>query len=241
MKNPLIAMSLAAALLTATISDRAQAQEVGLVYYGIEIEEFELRRGDESENTAAWEGSAFIGPDEFTIRLLSEGEYDTDADKFETLENQVVVQAPISDFFDAKAGIRLDTPQGPDRWYGVLGVTGLAPQWFEIDASFFLSDRGNLSGRFDAEYKLLLTNRLILTPSASLDLAFSDDAGIEIKTGFTSLELGLRLSYDVIDRMFSPYIGLNFETKLGGTRDLAAAEGGDRANLAGVVGAKFVF
>ncbi len=239
MKSPLIALALAA--MSAAMPLRAQAQEVGLVYYGVQIEEFEYRRGDEGENTAAWEGGAFIGPDEYKIRLCSEGEYDIDAKRFETLEKQVVVEVPISDFFDAKAGIRLDTPLGPDRWYGVIGITGLAPQWVEVDANLFLSDRGNLSARIDAEYELLLTNRLILTPSASLDHAFSDDTGIEIKSGFTSLELGVRLGYDVIDRVFSPYIGLNFETKLGDTRDLSAAEGGGRANLSGVVGAKFVF
>jgi copper resistance protein B len=241
MKAPLIAISLAAGLLAATISDRAAAQEVGLVYYGVQIETFEVRRGDEGETILAWDSDAFIGPDEFKIRLLSEGEYDTDAEKFETLENQVVVQVPISDFFDAKAGIRLDSPQGLNRWYGVLGVTGLAPQWIEIDANLFLGERGDLSARFDAEYELLLTNRLILTPSAGIDLAFSDDAGIEIRSGFTGLELGLRLSYDVIDRSFSPYIGLTFETKLGDTRDQAAAEGEGTAALFGVVGAKFVF
>ena len=149
MKAPLIAISLAAGLLAAAVSDRAEAQEVGLVYYGVQIETFEVRRGDEGETILTWDGDAFIGPDEFKIRLLSEGEYDTDAGKFETLENQVVVQVPISDFFDAKAGIRLDSPQGPNRWYGVLGVTGLAPQWIEIDANLFLGERGNLSARFE--------------------------------------------------------------------------------------------
>ncbi len=242
MTRYLIALSLGLGLSAFSMTvDRAHAQEVGLVYYGLQMEEFEYRLGDEGEDLAAWDGDAYIGTDEFKLRLMSEGEYDANAGKFETLENRLVGQVPVSDFFDAKAGVRLDTPKGQDRWYGIAGVAGLAPQWFEIDADLFLSDQGDLSARLDVEYELLLTNRLILTPSAEIDVAFSDDTETEIKSGFTSMELGLRLSYDVIDRIFSPYVGLGFETKLGNTKDLNAAEGEDTAAWFGVVGVKFVF
>jgi len=242
MKKLLMAFCLAAGVSPLPMmAERADAQEVGLVYYGLQMEEFEYRFGDSGEDLTAWDGDAFIGTDEFKLRLLSEGEYDLNADKFETLENRLVGQVPISDFFDAKAGFRLDTPKGPDRFYGVVGVAGLAPQWFEVDADLFLSEKGNLSARLDVEYELLLTNRLILTPSAAVDFAFSDDTEIEVKSGFTDLELGLRLSYDVIDRTVSPYVGFGFETKLGDTKDLIAAEGEDTAAWFGVIGAKFVF
>ncbi|NQU57864.1 MAG: copper resistance protein B [Rhodospirillales bacterium] len=241
MKNRLIAFSLAAGLASFLAAQPADAQEVGLVYYGLQMEEFEYRLGDEGEDVLAWNGDAFIGTDEIKLRLMSEGEYDTNAGKFETLENRLVLQVPVSDFFDAKAGFRLDTPKGPDRWYGVAGVTGLAPQWFEIDADLFLSEKGDMSARLDVEYEVLLTNRLILTPSADIDFAFSDDTEIGIKSGFASAELGLRLSYDVIDRVFSPYIGVAYETKLGDTKDLARDEGEDTAAWSGVVGAKFIF
>jgi len=241
MKKRLIAFSLAVGLSSFLVGQPADAQEVGLVYYGLQTEEFEYRLGDEGEDITAWNGDAFIGTDEIKLRLLSEGEYDINAGKFETLENRLVLQMPVSDFFDAKAGFRLDAPKGPDRWYGIVGVAGLAPQWFEIDADLFLSEKGDLSARLDVEYEVLLTNRLILTPSADINFAFSDDTEIGIKSGFTSLEMGLRLSYDVIDRAFSPYIGLVYETKLGDTEDLVSAEGEDTAAWSGVVGAKFIF
>ncbi|MBC8338351.1 MAG: copper resistance protein B [Alphaproteobacteria bacterium] len=241
MKKYLIALSIAAGLSPLLAAQPSQAQAVGLTYWGIQLEEFEYRFGDEGEDLAAWDGDAYFGTDEFKFRLMSEGEYDANAGKFETLENRLVGQVPISDFFDAKAGIRLDTPKGQNRWYGIVGVAGLAPQWFEVDADLFLSDQGDLSARLDVEYELLITNRLILTPSAEINLAFSDDTEIEIKSGFTSLELGLRLSYDLIDRAFSPYVGLAFETKLGDTEDLISDEGEDTSAWFGVVGAKFVF
>ncbi len=222
-------------------SSPSNAQESEPLQYGIQIEEFEFRRGDEKENIAAWNGDAFIGTDEIKIRLSNEVEYDIRESKFGKLETRLVAQTPISTFFDIKAGARLDTPDGPDRWYGVLGVIGLAPQWFEIDADLFVSENGDASARLDVEYELLITNWLILTPSADIDFAFSDDTTVEIKSGFTSVEVGLRLSYDVVDRLISPYVGLVYERKLGNTADLIEISGEDIDSWSGAVGVKFVF
>ncbi len=217
------------------------AQETGNVFYGAQIEELEYRNSDEDENRAVWNGDAFIGTDELKVRWIAKGEYDTDASKLETLENQLVGQVPISEFFDAKAGVRLDSPKGADRWYGVLGIAGLAPQWFELDANLFLSETGDASARIDVEYELLLTNRLILTPSAEVDIAFSDDPEIGIGSGLSKGEIGIRLSYDVVDRVVSPYIGVVHEQKFGNTADFARNEGEDATSWYVVVGSKFLF
>jgi copper resistance protein B len=217
------------------------AQELAMVFYGAQLEEFEFRKGDEDENLAVWDGDAFIGTDELKIKWITEGEYDTDTSSFESLENQLVGQVPISDFFDAKAGVRADTPKGTDRWYGVLGVAGLAPQWFEVDANLFISEKGDASARLDAEYELLLTNRLILTPSAEVNVAFSEDREIGIGSGVSSAEIGLRLSYDVVDRLFSPYIGIVHEQQFGNTKSLAKEEGEDTSAWFATVGFKALF
>ncbi|MBT8005118.1 MAG: copper resistance protein B [Rhodospirillales bacterium] len=219
----------------------AWSQDKNMVIYGIQLEELEYRWGDEDEDVMVWNGDAFLGTDEAKIRWMSEGEYDLDTKTFESLENRLVVQFPISTFFDAKAGVRWDAPKGPDRWYGNLGVTGLAPQWFEIDADLFVSENGDTSARLDAEYELLLTNRLILTPSADINVAFTEDREIGIGSGVSSVEAGLRLSYDVIDRRLSPYIGVVYERKLGNTADFANEEGEDVEGWRIVVGTKFKF
>ncbi|MCB1807253.1 MAG: copper resistance protein B, partial [Candidatus Competibacteraceae bacterium] len=104
-----------------------------------------------------WDGDAFVGTDEWKLRLQSEGEYIKGPDVFETLENQLLVQRLVSDFFDIKAGVRFDTPDGPDRTYAVIGIQGLAPQWFEVDADLFISEKGDVSARLDVDYELLIT------------------------------------------------------------------------------------
>jgi copper resistance protein B len=217
------------------------AQQKGLLIYGLQLEELEFRRGDEGEELFAWNGDAFVGTDEVKLRWLGEGEYDTTTSKFEGLENRLVLQWPISPFFDMKAGFRVDTPNGPDRSESVLGLTGLAPQWFEIDADFFVSEKGDTSARLDAEYELLITNRLILIPSAEINVAFSGDHEIGVGSGISDIEAGMRLSYDLIDRRLSPYFGVVYERKFGQTEDLAKSEGEDFEGWRAVVGTKFMF
>ena len=237
MKSFAGAVAIAAALAAAP----AAAQETNLVYYGFQLEEFEHRVGDESEELLVWNGDSFVGTDELKLRWLSEGEYDTDASQFETLENRLVLQMPITDFLDVKAGIRADTPKGRSRLYGVLGVTGLLKQWIEVDADLFVSDVGDASVRLDAEYELLLTNRITLTPSADLNVAFSDDRKMEIGSGFSSAEVGLRLSYDIYDRLLSPYVGVVWERKFGNTADLAREDGEDVEAWFFAIGMKILF
>ncbi len=139
------------------ISDTT-ARKQPLKTWGVQFEEFEYRYSDDNEELGVWNADAFYGTDEFKVRLLTTGEYEIEEQAYETLENQLVGQIPISRFFDAKAGVRFDTPEGPDRTYAVLGVAGLAPQWFEIDANLYVSNEGETSAELDAEYELLLTN-----------------------------------------------------------------------------------
>jgi copper resistance protein B len=231
-----------AAVVAALLSiSPASAQKTNLVFYGVQLEEFEYRGGDESEELLVWNGDAFIGTDELKLRWLSEAEYDTNASKFESMENRLVLQMPVSDFLDVKAGVRADTPKGRSRLYGVLGVTGLLKQWIEVDADLFVSDVGDASVRLDAEYELLLTNRITLTPSADLNVAFSDDRKMEIGSGFSSAEVGLRLSYDVYDRLLSPYVGMVWERKFGNTADFAREDGEDIEAWFIAVGVKVLF
>lgn len=232
----------AAGLLAAALTNApTSAQEKDFVSYGVQVEELERRWGDGGERLAAWDADAYVGTDELKLRWIGKGEYDTRSDKLEKAENRLVLQAPVSDFFDVKAGIRADTPKGPDRWYGVVGVTGLAQQWIEIDADLFLSEQGDVSARIDAEYEVLLTNRLILSPSADLDFAFSDDRAVGKGAGLSRAEAGLRLRYDLVDRALSPYVGAVWERKFGRTADIARHEGEDVEAWVFVAGVRLIF
>ena len=212
------------------------------IYYGASIEQFEYRLSDKSGESFNWNGSAFIGTDEIHLNWYGSGEINTKSGDKEELENRIMLSKPLSTFFNAKAGVRLDTPsKEEDRLYGVIGMTGLAPQWIEVDADIFFSEKGNTSARLDAEYELLITNYLILQPSVDINFAFSDDKAIGVGSGLNSIEAGLRLSYDLVDRTLSPYIGISLGKKFGETADMAREEGKDLTNVSFVIGSRFMF
>jgi copper resistance protein B len=56
----------------------------------------------------------------------------------------------IDPWFDVQAGVRYDFRPDPRRAYLVLGLQGLAPYWFEVDAAAFLSNKGDVSARVEA-------------------------------------------------------------------------------------------
>ena len=234
-----LAVTLAAIILAAAPLAVAEMMDHA-VFTSVRFDHLEYRAGEGSD-VAAWDVEAWVGNDEWKLAVESEAEYETRHRTFETLENQLVVRRMVSEFFDAKAGVRLDTPAGPDRAYGLIGFEGLAPHWFEVDGDLFLSEKGDLSSRFSAEYGLLITNRLILQPVAEINLAASDDREIGQGQGVTDIEFGLRLRYEVIDRTVAPYVGVHWEKKLGETASLALAEGEDSDAARVVVGVSLMF
>ena len=238
LKNAVHASALSLAILL--LPQVASAQKESQVYYGIMLEQLEHRWGDDGD-VLAWDGDALIGTDEWKLRWQSEGEFGREEDEFETLENQLLVQRMISDFFDLKAGVRHDSPEGPDRTYAVLGLQGLAPQWFEVDADLFVSENGDPSARLDVDYELLITNRVILTPTAEINFAFADDPEIGVGSGLSSAELGLRLSYDVLYRAVAPYVGVSYERQFGETADFTRERDEETEEFFVVAGVRLMF
>ncbi|WP_108862291.1 copper resistance protein B [Ruegeria sp. Alg231-54] len=236
MKN-LIAPTLAAAGLSFGWTADTSAETYT---YGFQAEQLEYRSNDKGEDTIQWDFDAFVGTDELRFVWRSEAEVQESSGEFETLENQLRLQMPISSFFDAVVGVYVNTPSDlPERYNAVLGIKGLAPQWFEIDADLYLSE--NSFFRFEGEYESALTNRLYLIPNLELTVPLQDDLEYNQRAGGVTVEAGLRLSYDLIDRAVSPYVGVNYEKSYGGTADLIRANGEENGIFAVVAGARLVF
>ncbi len=119
----------------------------------------------------------------------------------------------------------------------MLGIQGLAVYWFNVEATGFVSDKGDASARFEAEYDLLFTQRLILQPRIETNVAFGTDEPRGVGKGFNDVELGLRLRYEM-KREFAPYIGVTWRKKAGDTADLARQAGQDVENRAIVAGVR---
>ncbi|MFZ5721216.1 MAG: copper resistance protein B [Pseudomonadota bacterium] len=195
-------------------------------------------RPAERGDAYAWEGEFSYGGDINRFVLKSEGE--GHQGDLEAAEVQALYSRAIGPYFNARAGIRQDLEPSPRRTYAAVGVEGVAPYWFEVEATAFLSDKGDLSARVEGSYDLRLTQRLILEPRAEANLAFGDDRAIGIGSGLTDIELGLRLRYAITPE-FAPYVGVNWERALGETADLARAAGEPRSDARLAIGVRAWF
>jgi len=125
---------------------------------------------------------------------------------------------------------------GPARSWLALGVQGLAPYWFEIEATVYLGAGGRTAARLEAQYELLLTNRLVFQPLVEVNLSGKTDIERGIGAGLSSFDAGLRLRYE-IRRELAPYVGLTWRDTFGETSRFAEATGeaaGDRRLVAGL-------
>jgi copper resistance protein B len=95
-----------------------------------------------------------------------------------------------------------------------------------------------VTARIEAEYELLLTQRLILQPRMELNLAAQDIPDLQTGSGLSTAEAGLRLRYE-IRREFAPYIGLSWTRSVGDTADFVRAAGDDPSKLSIVAGLRF--
>ncbi len=212
---------------------QAAAREIGGMKTGsLMVERFEARLG--REDAYLWDLQAFWGGDIDKFAIKSEGEGSFDGGGVDDAEIQALWSHAIGPFFDLQAGARVDVE--PDtRSHLVLGVQGLAPYMWHVDAAAFLSDRGDLTARIEAEYDQKLTQRLILQPRAEFNLAAQDIAERGIGAGLSSFEAGLRLRYEIV-REFAPYVGVEWEQKLGETRRIARADGERASSVAVLLG-----
>ena len=55
------------------------------------------------------------------------------------------------------AGVRQDIRPGPSHTWLAVGVHGLAPQWFDIEATCIVGPSGHSAARIEVEYDMLLT------------------------------------------------------------------------------------
>lgn len=171
---------------------------------------------DNDENTRAWEGSFWIGYDTNKLYIYSEGEAPSDG--LESSQNELVYSRAIAPFWDAQIGLAYDKNDDVSQTWGEIAISGLAPYYFETRAALLVNGDGNVGLRLDAEYEALLTQKLILTPSLEADFYTKDDPDMNLGSGLSSIEAGLRLRYEFV-REFAPYIGVTWEKTFGNTRD----------------------
>lgn len=198
------------------------------------FDELEIHDSDD----LAWDAALWAGYSFNKLAVRTEGEKsggDTERAELELLWSHSVAR-----WWDVVAGARADFEPGATQSWTAFGVQGLAPQRFALEVTAYLADGGRSAARFEGEYELLITQRLILQPQLELNWYGQSDASRGIGSGLSTAEAALRLRYE-FKRELAPYVGLVRERKYGATADHARAEGDDADDTRLVAGLRLRF
>ncbi|MDT8403201.1 copper resistance protein B [Sulfuriflexus sp.] len=202
------------------------------------VDRFENVKTDKN-NSVTYDMQAWFGRDYNRAVLKSEGDYD--GGKLQEASTELLWSHAIASYWDVQVGVRYDSSEEvPDRTWLAFGVQGLAPYWFELDATGYVGEEGRVGLAFEGEYELLLTQKLILQPRFEMDLYSRRDAARGLGSGLSEASAGLRLRYE-FKRELAPYIGVEWENKFGETKDFARDEGEDTSETRFVAGLRFWF
>lgn len=211
-----IAAAASALALLAPLATRAQTPEMTMPAGEMEwaptffilFDELEVAARTTTQPIAV-DARAWYGGASRRVWLRAEGDFATTGDNAVEAELQLLYGQLVHPFWDAVVGARVDLPTGGDeggRTHLVLGLMGLSPFRFELEPSVFVSARGDVSARLEAEYPLLVTQRLVLEPGFSVDAALQAVPRYGVRSGINNYETALRLRYE-IKREFAPYVG----------------------------------
>ena len=201
------------------------------------IDQLESVNGDEGEATA-YDLQAWLSQGLQRVTLKAEG--DIEHGKLEESRTELLWGKALSAYWDTQLGIRHDMGENPSQSWLAAGVQGLAPYWFEIDATGYLGSGGQTALRLDVEYDLLLTQQLILQPAAEFNLYGKSNMENGVGSGLSDATLGMRLRYE-FSRQFAPYVGIERITRFGQTADFARLAGLRAQDTQWVAGVRFWF
>ena len=159
----------------------------------------------------AWYGGVYR-----RVWLRGQGEFATtgrDADG----EVEILYGRLVDPFWDAVIGVHVDQHwEGtiPTRTLLAVGFVGLAPYRLELEPTLYVSQRGEVSGRLEIGFPLLLTQRLIIEPEMELNAYLQAVPRYRARRGLNDYETGVRIRYE-FRREFAPYIGWSRSRRIG--------------------------
>ena len=179
-------------------------------------------RWNGSNTQFRWDGQGWIGADYDKLWIKSEGTLIKGA--LDDGQQQFLYSRAVTTYFDLQGGLRSDLDSRPTRNWAAFGIQGLAPYFFDLEVTGFVSGEGHLAAKLEASYDFLLTQRLILQPQIELNVYSKSDPARLVGAGLSDIDTGLRLRYG-FDRKFAPYIGVVYQGKFGQTAIFARQAG----------------
>lgn len=191
------------------------------IYSRVMLDRVEAFHTSDSHGQAV-DAQAWIGGDIDKLWFKVDGQRENG--KLGATRTEALWNHAIATYWGLQTGIRHDFGGGPGRTWAAFGIQGLAPYWFGVQATAYIGQGGRTAMRFETEYDLFITQRLILQPNAKVNLYGSNDSERAIGSGLSDLETGLRLRYE-FSRKVAPYIGVVWNRKFGRTASYARDSG----------------
>lgn len=185
-----------------------------------------------------WDATGWIGGDVDRLWLRSEGERTNG--HTEQAELQALWGHAVGPWWDLVGGLRQDFKPGSAQTWAAIGVQGMPFYGLETEITAYYGEGGQTSLRLEADYDILLTNRLILQPTVEANLYGRNDRERGAGSGLGEIEAGLRLRYEIY-RQFAPYLGVTWGRLYGNSEDLARDAGEDEEEARLVAGIRLWF
>ncbi|MDF1880612.1 copper resistance protein B [Sulfurimonas sp. MAG313] len=180
------------------------------------IDQLEYQLND--EKSTAWDAYGFMGFDTHKIYLYSDGEKEKGSSA--SSENDLVYSRAFAAYWDIQAGISYDKNSQRSNTWAQIALSGLAPYFFETRVAILADKDGNVGIRSDFAYDVLLTQKLIITPSLQMDAYTKDNVESGIGSGLSNVTIGARMRYE-FRREFAPYLGVEWSKNYGKTNDIS--------------------
>jgi copper resistance protein B len=183
-----------------------------------------------------WDTKGWVGGDRDRLWFRSEGQR-SDGDVWDA-QTHAMFGRQIARWWDVLVGVRQDFAPGPAQTWAAFGIQGLAPYWFDVEATAYVGADARNHYRLETEYEFLVTNRLVLQPQAEIEIYGKPDLEHDRDVGIATLDFGVRLRY-LLRRELAPYGGVVWHQKHFGTADIARANGERTGGARFVAGIRF--
>lgn len=208
----------------------------GLNYFVL-VDQLEGQTGDGASGLNI-DSRGWVGRDRDRLWFRAEG--DGEDGRVGDAQAHLMYGRQFARWWDVVAGVRQDFRPGSPQTWAAFGVQGLAPYWFHIEATGYVGASGRTHARFEVEYELLFTNRLVLQPLFEAEVFGKSDPERGIGPGLSSTDWGFRLRYE-LRREVAPYVGVTWRNKWGKTADFTEAAGEDTGGARFVTGLRLWF
>jgi copper resistance protein B len=207
------------------------------IHYFVLFDQLEWQSGSGADGLSL-DTRGWVGRDRDRLWFRAEG--DGAGGRVEEANAHILYGRQISRWWDLVGGIRQDFRPGSPQTWAAFGIQGLAPYWFEVEATGYVGASGRTHARFEVEYELLLTNRLVAQPLFEAEIVGKSDPERGVGSGLSTTDIGLRLRFE-IRRELAPYVGVTWRNSWGRTADFARAAGEDTGGARFATGLRLWF